>query len=79
MIVTFTRLYARLALWSLLPNHRRALFYNLWGGKTHPTHNPGPRRRREAPPEHGGRHPSRPRASSAGRLESGPGIQDREH
>ena len=33
MLVTFTRLYARLAFWSLLPNRRRALFYNFWGGK----------------------------------------------
>jgi NADPH:quinone reductase-like Zn-dependent oxidoreductase len=33
MVATFLGLYARLALWSLLPNGRRALFYNFWGGK----------------------------------------------
>lgn len=27
------RLFARLALWNLLPNRRRASFYNFWGGK----------------------------------------------
>jgi NADPH2:quinone reductase len=31
--LTFIGLYARLGLWSLLPNGRRALFYNFWGGK----------------------------------------------
>ena len=33
IVVTFAGLYARLGLWSLLPNRRRALFYNFWGGK----------------------------------------------
>lgn len=33
IVVTFLGLYARLGLWSLLPNGRRALFYNFWGGK----------------------------------------------
>ena len=33
VILTFVGLYARLGLWSLLPNRRRALFYNFWGGK----------------------------------------------
>ena len=33
LILTFVGLYARLGLWSLLPNRRRALFYNFWGGK----------------------------------------------
>jgi NADPH:quinone reductase-like Zn-dependent oxidoreductase len=33
IIATFAGLYARLGLWSLLPNRRRALFYNFWGGK----------------------------------------------
>jgi NADPH2:quinone reductase len=38
MIITFTRLYGRLTVWTLLPNRRRALFYNFWGGKhTRPT------------------------------------------
>ena len=32
-MLSFTALYARLGLWSLLPNGRRALFYNFWGGK----------------------------------------------
>jgi NADPH:quinone reductase-like Zn-dependent oxidoreductase len=33
MLVTFLGVYARLGLWSLLPNRRRALFYNFWAGK----------------------------------------------
>ncbi len=33
VILTFAGLYARLGLWSLLPNRRRALFYNFWAGK----------------------------------------------
>jgi NADPH:quinone reductase-like Zn-dependent oxidoreductase len=33
LVLSFTALYARLGLWSLLPNRRRALFYNFWGGK----------------------------------------------
>jgi NADPH:quinone reductase-like Zn-dependent oxidoreductase len=33
LILTFMGLYARLGLWSLLPNGRRALFYNFWGGR----------------------------------------------
>jgi len=32
-IATFIGMFARLALWSVLPNRRRALFYNFWGGK----------------------------------------------
>jgi NADPH2:quinone reductase len=33
MLGTFLGVYGRLALWSLLPNRRRAFFYNFWGGK----------------------------------------------
>jgi len=33
MLGTFLGVYGRLALWSLLPNGRRAFFYNFWGGK----------------------------------------------
>ena len=33
MLLTFLGVYGRLGLWSLLPNKRRALFYNFWGGK----------------------------------------------
>ena len=33
LVLAFTALYARLGLWSLLPNGRRAHFYNFWGGK----------------------------------------------
>ena len=33
LVATFLALYARLAAWSLLPNGRRALFYNFWGGR----------------------------------------------
>jgi NADPH:quinone reductase-like Zn-dependent oxidoreductase len=31
-ILTFLSTYARLGLWTLQPNRRRALFYNFWGG-----------------------------------------------
>jgi NADPH2:quinone reductase len=34
VLLTFLGLYGRLELWSLLPNGRRALFYNFWAGKT---------------------------------------------
>jgi NADPH2:quinone reductase len=33
MLGTFLGVYGRLAFWSLLPNRRRAFFYNFWGGK----------------------------------------------
>ena len=34
MVVTFTRVYAKLIGWTLRPNHgRSAVFYNFWGGK----------------------------------------------
>jgi NADPH:quinone reductase-like Zn-dependent oxidoreductase len=33
VVLTFVGLFARLGLWSLLPNGRRALFYDFWGGK----------------------------------------------
>ena len=33
LILTFVGLFARLGLWSLKPNGRRALFYDFWGGK----------------------------------------------
>jgi NADPH2:quinone reductase len=33
VIVNFLGLYARLGVWSPLPNGRRALFYNFWEGK----------------------------------------------
>jgi len=43
----FLGLYARLGLWSMLPNRRCALFYNFWAGKLHPTERvPPPTRRR---------------------------------
>jgi NADPH:quinone reductase-like Zn-dependent oxidoreductase len=32
-LITGLGTYARLGLWSLLPNRRSAFFYNLWGGK----------------------------------------------
>jgi NADPH:quinone reductase-like Zn-dependent oxidoreductase len=33
MILTFLGILTRFGLWSLLPNGRRATFYNFWGGK----------------------------------------------
>jgi NADPH:quinone reductase-like Zn-dependent oxidoreductase len=33
MILTFAGILARFGVWSLLPNGRRATFYNFWGGK----------------------------------------------
>jgi len=33
LVLTFLGLYARLVSWSLLPNGRRALFYDFWEGK----------------------------------------------
>jgi len=33
VLLTFVGLFARLGLWSLQPNGRRALFYDFWGGK----------------------------------------------
>ncbi len=33
LILTFAAISVRFALWSLLPNRRRALFYNFWAGK----------------------------------------------
>ena len=33
MILGFLGIMTRLGLWSLLPNGRRATFYNFWGGK----------------------------------------------
>jgi NADPH:quinone reductase-like Zn-dependent oxidoreductase len=33
VLVTFLGVYGRLALWSLAPNGRRAIFYNFWAGK----------------------------------------------
>jgi len=32
VLVPFLRVYAKLAIWSALPNGRRAMFFNLWGG-----------------------------------------------
>lgn len=33
LLATFLGIFARLSLWSMLPNGRKALFYNFWGGK----------------------------------------------
>jgi NADPH:quinone reductase-like Zn-dependent oxidoreductase len=33
VLATGMAVYSRLGVWSLIPNGRRALFYNFWGGK----------------------------------------------
>jgi NADPH:quinone reductase-like Zn-dependent oxidoreductase len=33
VLATGMGVYSRLGVWSLMPNGRRALFYNFWGGK----------------------------------------------